>query len=204
MNKTEFLYALRAHISQLSPQDIQKSLDYYKEMIDDRMEDGMTEQEAVAAMGPIEEIAAQILMDIPLPRLVRSRLRPTRALHTWEIVLLILGAPVWFPLLLAGIIVVYALIISLYAVIWSLVLTLYAVELTFSVMGVALLPTAILFACGGHVLHGLFLFGAALIFGGLAIAWFFACKYSTRASLWLGKQILLGTKSLFIRKENKA
>ena len=55
MTKTEFLDGLRAGLSDLDPADIQKSTDYYDEMICDRMEDGMSEEEAVAAIGPVED-----------------------------------------------------------------------------------------------------------------------------------------------------
>ncbi len=197
MNKTEFLNAVRSRIDRLPPQDIQKSLDFYAEIIDDRMEDGMTEEEAVAAMGPFDEITEQILMDIPLPRLVKASLRPTRALRVWEIVLLILGSPVWLPLLLSAIAVVF----SLYLVLWSVVLSLYAVDLAFALSAVASLPAAILLFCTGEPLFGIFFLGAALILGGLTIGWFFLCQYSAKGTWWLCKKTTLGIKSLFIRKE---
>ncbi|MBQ7322043.1 MAG: DUF1700 domain-containing protein [Clostridia bacterium] len=201
MTKHEFLSELRRRIDQLPTQDKQKSLDFYAEIIDDRMElGGMTEEEAVAAMGPFDEITEQILMDIPLPRLVKARLRPTRALRAWEIVLLILGSPVWLPLSIAA----AAVIFSVYAVFWSVVLTFYAVDLTFAISAVASLPTAILLFCTGEPLFGLFFLGAMLILGGLTIGWFFLCNYATKGTWWLCKKTMLGIKSLFIRKENNA
>ena len=60
MNKKAFLWALMDGLSGLPMEDIERSLDYYSEMIDDRMEDGLSEEEAVAAMGPVKEICAQI------------------------------------------------------------------------------------------------------------------------------------------------
>ena len=66
-------------------------------MIDDRMEEGLAEEEAVSSFGTPEEIADQILSEIPLSRLVRERVKPKRALKAWEIVLLVLGSPVWLP-----------------------------------------------------------------------------------------------------------
>ena len=128
MTKNEFLSELRRLIDQLPPQDVQKSLDFYAEIIDDRIESGMSEEEAVAAMAPFDEITEQILMDIPLPRLVKAKLRPSRALRVWEIVLLILGSPLWFPLLISA----FAVVFSVYAVFWSVILSLYAVDLAFA------------------------------------------------------------------------
>ena len=40
MKKTEFLAQLRGRLGQLPPQDIEKTLEYYSEMIDDKIEDG--------------------------------------------------------------------------------------------------------------------------------------------------------------------
>ncbi len=97
MNKRQFLAEIGTRLRSLPQGDVEKSLDYYSEMIDDRMENGVSEEEAVAAMGSVDDIAAQILLETPFPTLVKARLKPSRALKAWEIVLLILGSPVWFP-----------------------------------------------------------------------------------------------------------
>ena len=47
MKKQEFLDLLKNRLWALPERDIQQSLDYYKEMIDDRMEDGLSEEDAV-------------------------------------------------------------------------------------------------------------------------------------------------------------
>ena len=99
MDKIAFLEILQKKLSCLPQSDIDKTVDYYSEMIDDRMEDGTSEEEAVASLGDIDGIVSQILADTPLPRIVGSSLRPRRALRAWEIVLLILGFPLWGPLL---------------------------------------------------------------------------------------------------------
>ncbi len=63
MTKLEFLETIRKGISTLSTEDINKSIRYYSEMIDDRIEDGMIEEEAVAAMGNPEDVIAEILSE---------------------------------------------------------------------------------------------------------------------------------------------
>ena len=98
MNKKQFLAAIRNRIKGLPESDIDKSLDYYSEMIDDRVEDGMSEEEAVAALGTVDEIVAQILNDIPLPKLVKEKVRPKRSRSALEVILLVLGLPLWFSL----------------------------------------------------------------------------------------------------------
>ena len=65
MTKAEFLKALEEKLSALSAQDRVASLAYYEEIIDDRMEEGLCEADAVAAAGPVEEAAAQLLAETP-------------------------------------------------------------------------------------------------------------------------------------------
>ena len=119
MNKIEFLTVLRERLQGLPEEDINKSIDFYCEMIDDRVEDGMSEAEAVDALGNIEEIISQILSEVSLPKLVKEKVKPKRALKAWEIVLLILGAPLWIPLVAAVLITV----LSIYLSIWSIIIS---------------------------------------------------------------------------------
>lgn len=72
MNKADFLSELKARLSGLAEADIASSLDYYGEMIDERIEDGLSEGEAVAAIGSVEQAAEQILSEIPLPRIIKA------------------------------------------------------------------------------------------------------------------------------------
>ena len=47
MTKQEYLSAIRGKIRKMPADDINKFMDYYSEMIDDRMEDGLSEEDAV-------------------------------------------------------------------------------------------------------------------------------------------------------------
>jgi uncharacterized membrane protein len=89
MNKQEFLESIRSQLRGLPEEDIEKSLDYYAEMIEDRVEDGLTEEEAVEAMGTPEEVASQILMDTSFTKLVKAKVNPKKRLSVWAIVLII-------------------------------------------------------------------------------------------------------------------
>ena len=75
MTKVEFLAELRAALAGLPEADIEKSLDFYSEMIDDRVEDGLPEEEAVAALGSIEDIKTQILKDIPITKIIKEKVK---------------------------------------------------------------------------------------------------------------------------------
>ena len=95
MNKEKFLDELRNRLSGLPQEDIEERIAFYEEMIDDRMEDGVSEEEAVSRIGSVENIARQIMSEIPLTKLVQEKVKPKRNLRAWEIVLLSVPAIFW-------------------------------------------------------------------------------------------------------------
>ena len=197
MGKEEFLTALKEALRGLPPKDLERSLEFYEEMIDDRMEDGLTEEEATAAAGNPEEIVAAILAETPLPRLVREKMRPRRPLRVWEIVLLVLGSPVWLPLLAAG----AAVALALYAVVWAVVACLYAVDLSLAVCGAAGLSGIYLAIRSGNTAAGILILGAGFVCAGLSIFLFFGFNQASRCILLGSKHALVGVKSRLVRKE---
>ena len=200
MNKKAFLWALMDGLSGLPMEDIERSLDYYSEMIDDRMEDGLSEEEAVAAMGPVKEICAQILAETPLSRLVKEAVRPKRKLRVWEIVLLVLGSPVWVPLIGAALIVV----VTVYLSIWAVLLSLYAADLAGAVTGLAGVVTMFRMLSIGQIAEGILFLGGGLVCIGLAILLFFGFNQLTKGLVWVTKRGLLALKGCFVRKEAAA
>ena len=196
MNKIEFLTVLRERLQGLPEEDINKSIDFYCEMIDDRVEDGMSEEEAVEALGNIEEIISQILSEVSLPKLVKEKVKPKRALKAWEIVLLVLGAPLWIPLLAAVVLTVLAVYLS----VWSVIISLYVVDLAVVICGIAFVRLAVAFLFGGQFVSGGVALGAGLVCMGLSVLLFFAFNLVTKGILWASKKVLLGIKGLFIGK----
>lgn len=196
MSKNEFLTSLREHLNGVPEEDINKSLDFYAEMIDDRVEDGMSEEAAVEALGSMEEIKDQILSEVSLPKLVKEKVKPKRTLKAWEIILLILGAPIWLPLLVAG----FSVILSIYLVAWIVIITLYAVDLAIAISGFALVAVAgVALFSGRFVVFGM-LFGVGMVLLGVSILLFFGFNLVTKGILWLTKKILTGIKGLFVGK----
>ncbi len=85
MKRQAFLEALKLALKDLPEQEIQSSLAYFNEMIDDRMDDGMTEEEAVTDMGNVDEIATKLLVENQtLVKRVKDKFIPKRRLATWE------------------------------------------------------------------------------------------------------------------------
>ena len=198
MTKLEFLSALRERLAGLPQEDLERSLEYYSESIDDRMEDGLTEEEAVEAMGPIDEIVSQILMGTSLPKLVKQKTKGStgRPWGAGVFVLLILGFPLWFPLLIAF----FSIFFSLYVVLWSLIVVLYSVDVAFAAGAIAGVFGSVAGLLTGGVAIGMFTLGGGLVCVGLTILWFFACNVIAKGLVMLSKTILLGIKSCFVRK----
>ena len=198
MRKQEFMDRLREKLSDLPIAETEERLGFYEEMIDDRIEEGLSEEEAVSEIGSPDEIAAQIMGDIPISKIVKEKIKPKRRLTATEIVLLVIGFPLWFPLL---IVVPFSVIFSLYVTPWSVVVSFWAVFASVVGSAVGALIGGIVFIAIGHVPVGIALIGASLICAGLSVFSFFGCKATTKGSVWLTKKSVLWTKNLFIGKE---
>lgn len=188
MNKEDFFRALRTKLSGLPQEDLERSLEFYREAIDDRIESGLTEEAAVGDLGPVDEIAEQILSETPLPKLIRAKVTPSRSLKGWEIVLLVLGCPVWLPLILAA----AATGLAIYAAIWSVMIAVYAVVLAFAFSGIVLLISGI-----GQLMSA----GLGLVLIGLSVLLFFAANEIAKGIVCLSRKYVLKTKSLFMKRE---
>ncbi len=197
MSKEKFLMQLQNGLTGLPQEDINERLTFYSEMIDDRMEEGLTEDEAVAEIGPVQAVITQILADTPLSKLVKERVKPKRSLKAWEILLLVLGAPLWFSLLIT----IFALLFAFYIVIWSLAISFWSVMVAIFFSGLGAIFSAVVIAIRKSVLTGLALFFAGMCLTGLSFFMFIGCKAVTEGIFHLTKKIALGIKSLFVGKE---
>jgi len=195
MTKIQFILALRDKLEKLPREDREKALEYYNELIDDRIEDGLSEAEAVAAVGSVEEIAEQILTDIPMTKLVKENIGRKKP-ETWVIVLLIAGAPLWLSLLASAFSVVVSAYASALAVVVSLFATAVAVGACAPVM--ILLGVQILINQGFAV--ALVYWGIALVAAGLAVFFWIGGHYTAKGCIWVSKKFWLWVKSLFLRK----
>lgn len=196
MNKEQFLIELAAALAGLPEEDIEKSLEYYSEMIDDRTEDGLSEEEAVAALGTIADIRAQIIKDTPLPKIIKEKVKPKRSFRGWEIAVIIIGFPLWFPLLISAASVVF----SLYVTLWSVIIAFFAVDIAFFAGALAGILASLPVFITGNAAAGLLLIGAGLLCAGLGLLWFFLCIGTTKGIVWLTKVFI---KSLLIPKGDK-
>lgn len=199
MTKIEFVLELNEKLSGLPQDDLQERLEFYSEMIDDRIEEGLSEEDAVRDIGTIDEIVAQILAETPLVKIVKDKIKPKRKIGAWEIVLLVLGSPIWLSLLIAGI----SVFLSLYVVAWALIVSLWSIFAAFVACAFAGVAAGIVFSIFESALTGIAMISAGVVCAGLSIFTFFGCKEATGGISRLTKNIVLAIKKRFIKKEEK-
>jgi len=197
MNKQDFMSQLREKLAGAPQGEVEDRLIFYGEMIDDRIEEGMTEEDAVKAVGDIDGIASEIISGIPISTIVKEKTKTKRKMKAWEIVLLAVGSPLWIVLLAAALVIIFAL----YIVIWSVVISLWAVGAALAGCALGSIPVLVLNCVYGSVWTGLAMLGMGLVCAGISIFWFFGCKALTKCVVLLTKKIVLGIKKLFVRKE---
>jgi uncharacterized membrane protein len=200
MNKRDFLDKLAINLSSLPKYEIDKSLSYYDEIIDDRIEDGMSEEDVIAVLGDIDSIAENIKYDMSIPALMKAKVSESKNRASnkgvW-LALVILGFPLWFPLLSAFASVFLALYIS----VWAIIVSLYAVVFSLGVSCAATLIVGFAFFYVRTVPVGLCSLGAALLCGALTLFMIKPVYMITLGLIKFTAFIIRKIKSLFIVKK---
>ena len=199
MNKVEFINALQEKLSNIPLKEVEERISFYSEMIDDKIEDGISEEDAVNQIGSVDEVINQILKEIPLSKIVKEKRKTIKSkqLKAWEIVLLALGSPIWISLLIAFL----AILLSIYVSLWSVVILVCAIFVSFIGCSIIGLIAGLIFCLSQQVNYGLMLIGASLILAGLSIFMFFLSKLCIISIIKFTKFIVLKTKNMLIRKE---
>ena len=194
MNKTEFIDALRRALGKLPSYEVEQSIAFYAEMIDDRVEDGISEADAVAALGPVGAIAAQIIAETPaIPKAIAKANTGSRTLN---IVLLAVFSPIWVPIALA----LAATAFTVYLSIWLVIVALWA-------------TVALLLLCGplgivgfawclgtGYPLTATYLLGCGLAAAGVGLFAWFGVLAASKGLFNLTRQFARWIKGLFVKK----
>ncbi len=186
MSKREFLSHLRKRLSKLPKREIDERVRFYEEMLNDYIEEGFSEEEAIEKIGAIDEFPV-----------TEPKSHAKRKIGAWEIVLLVLGSPIWLSLLLSA----FAVVFSIFAVLWSLLVALWAVFIALAVCAPVCAIGGLVYAFCGYGLTGLSIVGTGMICAGLSIFLFFGCKASVGGVLLLTKKSIHTIKSCFAKKE---
>ncbi|MDF2567625.1 MAG: putative rane protein [Oscillospiraceae bacterium] len=181
MTKAEFIRNLSSLIEALPQGEKQKAIDFYCEIIDDRMENGKTEEEAVAELGSILAISQKILAESGQNanynnyyKSSQSYAAPSHGGWTkdwfgglskgWLIVILVLTSPIWIGLV-AGVV---GIIIGLLGAVLGIVVSLFAAVFALAVAClVGFISSFIVMST--NPIGGFAQLGASLLCGGLCI-----------------------------------
>ena len=194
--KQDFLVRLEEELSDLPKEEKQRQLTRYTAKIDQKMETGLTEREAVAEMESIAKITSRVHAENPNFRYSGKTEGPDRSLPAWEIVLLALGAPIWITLLIVG----FALLFTVYVVLWVAVISLWTTMVSFMAGAVGSVVLSIWAFFQGNGLQGIVMLCAGSVLAGLSILLFFGCRAATKGAVILTKNIAVWIKSLFMRR----
>jgi len=196
MTKQEFLTALEKGLQGLPRDDVKERLNFYSEIIEDSIDEGFREEEAVENIGSVDEIVSSIIEETPLSGIIRERLTPKKKTPL-KTALLILGSPLWLALLASA----FAVVFSIYAAVWAAVISLWAAFAAVAVCGPVGIIGGIALILSGKGATGLFYIGAGLVLGGLSILFFMGLRYITRCIARLSRLCAIKIKGLFIKKE---
>lgn len=198
MTKAEFTQEILRRTGHLSRAEVDKWISFYSECVDDRMEEGMDEAEAVARLGNMEDILKSMEQETPgaaLPSVYTASPdtypapsdaytespRPKKEHRTLWKVLAICGSPLWLPVA-AGLAVA---VLALYLSLWAVLLALYIVVASFGFAALVGLGNAVWAFDRAAVPTGLLLLGAAFVCLGLCLLLIPAAVACTRGLVWL-------------------
>lgn len=197
MTKQEFLSELERALGKLPHAEVEQALAFYDEAISDRMEDGLSEAEALAGLGPVDEIAAQIAAETPpIPRAIA---RANTGSRTLNIVLLAVFSPIWIPIVLA----LAAAALAVYVAIWAVIAALWAVDAVLVLMPFAGLAALASTLGGGMPLPGVFVFGLSLVSSGFGLVASFAAFWASKLLFQATRTFARWIASLFVRVSGK-
>ena len=202
MKKQEFLTELRQKLSGLSQDDIDDRLAFYDEMIDEYVENGVPEEVAIAGIGSVDDIVAQVVSEIPLTKLVKEKIKPEstkKGGKAGKAVAMALTFPLWFPLLITA----FVLFLTFLIVLWAIVVTLFACTAGFLAGAIGAFVCVIPWVLMGNVAGAVFMIGAAIICAGFTLLTLALGVLLSKGIIKLTGLIFVGIKSLFVGKEGK-
>ncbi len=191
MNKLEFLKRLRKSLSGVSKKEKKERLNFYEEMIEDYIEEGLTEEQAVSKIGSTENIARQIKAEEKTKKKLGAK-----EINAWKTALLIVGSPIWFSLLIS----VVAVGVSLYASLWAVVVSLWATFISLIVGGIG--GVIFFIIVGEATISSIVIVGAGVFGIGFSIFLYYVNKALTKLSIVIAKKSITIIKNSFNKRRS--
>lgn len=177
MTKLQFETSLRMRLNDLPESEINRYVEYYKEMIDDRMDEGMDEETAVADMGHLDDIEARIRAERQPPvsgtysgmeDITTQKKKLSNGALTAIIICCVIFSPLLIGLLAAAVGIVIALVGSLFGILAAAA----AIYISFYVCvaaGFGIMFISIFSFTSGLPANGMFMLGAGFFLAGISL-----------------------------------
>lgn len=189
MNKSEFLNILEKRLNAIPKEYRTEILEYWHEIILDKMEEGILEENVVSELD-INQIVQESLMDIPLKKIIKER-----AKRSGWLAFIISTFYIWIPLLAA----LFAIYISL----WSVVVSFGTSAIGCGGLGIMLLIKSVLNGFSVSGAYGILCVGLGIFSLGVGILLGILTIKATKFMCYLTKKIFLKIKLLFIGRGEK-
>lgn len=158
MNKVKFLNEIKVNLKDFKKEEIDRIIEYYEEMIDDKIEMGLSEEEAISSLGDVNEITTEIKTNLLGER---SKNKSTNSLRNFILILGICTSPVLIPIAIGFSVLFIGILIVIGAVFLSIGIT--AVSLFF--FGIT--NSINMLISGENIGIIMILLGLSLIFGAI-------------------------------------
>lgn len=188
MNRNQFIDKLAKKLSNLSEQELKQTIDYYYEIISDKINDGMTEDEAIDSLGSIDEIASSILSDNFILKNDKASNKNKKE-NNWKGITIGATAIIWIPIL----IVLIGAAIGIYVSLWAIVISFGATSLATGI-GTLVSILGIIDICTGAV-------GSGLTWISMGIGSLGLCFIFYTITIYSGKFMIYITKKIFTPKK---
>lgn len=154
----------------------------------------MSEADAVAALGPVGAIAAQIIAETPvIPKAIAKANTGSRTLN---VVLLVVFSPIWVPVALA--LVMAALMV--YLSIWMVIVALWATVVALLLCGPIGIVGLVWCLATGYPLTAAWLLGCGLAAAGTGLFALFGVLAASKGLVQLTHSFARWIKGLFVKK----
>ncbi len=136
MTKKEFFKLIKDNLKAFNKQEVENIIEYYDELINDKMESGLSEASAINSLGSVSDITNSVKTELVLER---SSQKKESSLKNFLIILGIGSAPVLLPIMFAFIVIYFALLIVLLSLLLAFSLSSIGILISLIIKGILIL-----------------------------------------------------------------
>ncbi len=172
MTKMQFETSLRARLRGIPENEVNRYVEYYMEMINDRIDEGMGEDEAVAAVGHLDDIEARIRSERQQQFVNSAKPEGKKKLSSGAAAAIIIGCILFSPLIIGLLGIAIGLVFGVIGIAIGLFFAavgIYIGALACVAAGFGIMFISIFSFSAGMPANGLFMLGGGFFLTGISI-----------------------------------